>query len=503
MFSSLMKTAGWDLKGPNDWTAFEEHLLDLHALWNDLWSSVIKPVGDRTYKLSFTPLDGCTFSEDHMMHIYTATSDVKVDSEDDALNIIGTISLGLSVNGSVTCTHSESPTNIPHTGVTSLQSAVNAQVVSVTDLERALAGEPFRIDLFAPSSTHREIVCDMTATQDILTEKMVDVEVTSPSPPPSSRTPIHMENPTHFNQIETEIINNSGAARSHQQVPRGLDCEVGDGMEYNNPSPPVIQGDATAVSNWVLAPIFSGSGGSIDEVGGSNAPLRRDLTKIELANTKRELERTRKELHRCRQELEQSKICLEQAIRENKNYARSIEELKSANAQDKEMYIRKAQHEIDNAKALVNNLRREFQGAQPEVFLTKADSLTIPDLSSQVTRLNEDIFQAAASLGEHVCRKQWCLLEEEAIRHAEDASSIIGPYLILVASDQARNLEAPVHPFLVQVILQAFLNAFCVEKMMMWTPDNRIGNDFLDTLYQSICENGKGPNSLSICYTDL
>ena len=38
-------------------------------------------------------------------------------------------------------------TSVPHTEVTILQSAVKTQVVSVTDLKRALAGETFLADL--------------------------------------------------------------------------------------------------------------------------------------------------------------------------------------------------------------------------------------------------------------------------------------------------------------------------------------------------------------------
>jgi len=493
-----MNTAGWDVKGSNDWTFFEEHLLGLHALWNDLWSSVIETVRNHTYILAFTPLSGRTLPEDHMIHVCTVTSDVKANSIDAISTIIGTISLGLSVEGSGTHAHSESPTTIPRIGVTPLKSALDAQVVSMTDLERALAGEPIRIGLVSLASTHRSTRGKMIATQEIPMDKIVDTKEISQSLSLSSRSPIHTPNPQHFNEIQTEIIDNGEATSSYQQVPHGLDCGVGNGMDSNEQSSPAIklQGDTPTPSSSILAPNFFVFG----EIIGSNAPLSRDLTKIELANTKRELERTQKESRSYRQQLEQSKKDLELAMMGIKNYARSIQELQRANAQEKEIYLHNAQHELDDARALANNLRRELQGAQ--AFLVKADSLTAPELSCHVTRLNEDIFQAAASLGEHVCRKQWSLPEEEATRRTEDTSKIIGSQLVQITLDQARNSDAAVHPFLVQVILQVFLNAFCVEKIMMWTPDNRIKNDFLNSLYQGIWEKGKGRHHLSIRYTD-
>ena len=435
-----------------------------------------------------------------MIHVCTVTSDVKTNSIDAISTIIGTISLGLSVEGSGTHAHSESPTTIPRTGVTPLKSALDAQVVSMTDLERALAGEPIRIGLVALASTHRSTrgKITATATQEIPMDKIGDTKEISHSLSLSSRSPIYTSNPRHFNEIETEIIDNGGATSSYQQVPHGLDCGVGNGMNSNEQSSPAIEsrGDTANPSSSILAPNFSGFG----EIIGSNAPLPRDLTKIELANTKRELERIQKESRSYRQQLEQSKKDLELAMMGIKNYARSIQELQRANAQEKEIYLHNAQHELDDARVLANNLRRELQGAQ--AFLIKADSLTAPELSCHVTRLNEDIFQAAASLGEHVFRKKWSLPEEEATRRTEDTSKIIGSQLVQITLDQARNSDAPVHPFLVQVILQVFLNAFCVGKIMMWTPDNRIKNDFLNSLYQGIREKGKGPHHLSIRYID-
>jgi len=257
---------------------------------------------------------------------------------------------------------------------------------------------------------------------------------------------------------------------------------------------------SSTTSSWGsgITSLFS-RGGSGAGSGGSDAPPRRDKTKEELANTKRELERSQKEARFYRKELEQSNYNLQQAIGDNRVHARNNHELQSANARLKD-HLLSSQHELanvqrklDDAKVLADTRGRELQGAQ--VFLTKADSLAISDLSARVTQLNEEIFQAAASLGEAVCRNEWSLPDEEAIRCAEDASRLIGRYLVLATHEHAKNPDAPVHPFLVQVVLQVFLNTFCVEKIRMWAPSEPIHDDYIRSLYQAIWEKGKNANN--------
>jgi len=276
-------------------------------------------------------------------------------------------------------------------------------------------------------------------------------------------------------------------AHRHQNHQQGPDEEPNDG--------------SSAGPGWLpsLTNNFFGRSGSSSASGAPNAPPRRDKTKEELVNTKRELERVRKESAFYRQEMEQSNYNLQQAIGDNRVYARNIQELQGAKARLKD-HLHSCQHELanvqrklDDAKVLAETRGRELQGAQ--VFLTKADSLAISDLSARVTQLNEEIFQAAASLGEAVCRKQWSLPDEEAIRCAEDASRLIGPYLVRATHEHAKNPDAPVHPFLVQVVLQVFLNTFCVEKIRMWAPSEPIHDDYIRSLYQAIWEKGKTVNN--------
>ena len=413
IFSSLFKTAGWVIQGANNRASFQERILNLYAAWDDLLGSIRMSVSNRTYKLSFTPLEECTFSKDYMINVYGALLDAGRNSEskDTTSTIIGTISLGISIERTKMYVDSEDASSISHTEATILRSAMKAQVVSVADLERALAGERFPTDFDSYTPSREE----------------------SNKPAASSSTTSNWIPPVNFNQL-------------------------------------FRRGDSTA---------------------GIGTPPHGDNTKENFADIKSELEG-------CRKELEQRNHDLQQAIGENRVYARNVHELQDANARLKEHLLSSqkeltnVQRKLDVAKVLANTRGRELQGAQ--VFLAKADSIAISDLSPRVTQLNEEIFQAAASLGEAVCRRQWILPDEEAIRCIEDASRLIGPHLVFATREHAKNPEAPVHPFLVQVVLQVFLNTFCVEKIRMWAPSEPIHDDYIRSLYQAIWEKGKTAN---------
>jgi len=77
------------------------------------------------------------------------------------------------------------------------------------------------------------------------------------------------------------------------------------------------------------------------------------------------------------------------------------------------------------------------------------------------------------------------------MRCAEDASRIIGPHLVLITLEHAKNPNAPIHPFLVQVVLQVFLNTFCFEKIAMWALSEPVHGVYLRSLYQAIREKGE------------
>ena len=409
-----MKTAGWIIQGANNRTSFQEHILSLHAAWDDLWGGIGVSISGHTYKLSFAPLVGCIIPNDHMISIYDAPLDTKpyTEAKDNASIAIGTTSLGISIESTKVHRQSEDASSIPHTEAKIFHSAVKAQVVTMADLGRALAGKIFLTDLASHTPPR---------------EKSEELTVISPT-----------------------------------------------------------------TSSW--ANLF-GRGGSSAQ---NETPPRGDKLLQELVNTKRESERCRKEAQFYRKELEQSNYNSQRAIGDNRVFSRNIHELQSANARLKD-HLLSSQHELasvqrklDKANVLADTRGRELQDAQ--AFLSKADSLAISDLSSRVTQLNEEIFQAAVSLRENVCRKQWNLPDEKAIRCAEYVSRLIGPYLVLATHEHAKNPDVPVHPFLVQVVLQVFLNTFCVEKIRMWAPSEPIHDDYLRSLYQAIWEKGEAVN---------
>ena len=397
MFSSLLRTAGWVIQGADNRTSFQEHLLSLHTAWGDLWGSVTIPVNDRTYKVSFTPLEGGIILKDHMASIHGGLN----SESKDTTTVIGTISLGISIESTKMDVQSEDASSIPHREATILQNALKAQVVSVADLEQALTGEMFLNNPTASSST-------------------------------------------------------------------------------------------TAILPTPIDYFFIRSG----SITGETTPTPRDKIKEELENTKRELERSQKEVHAYRKELEQKTL----------DDGKQIAQIQSDNVRLEDRLLN-SQHELanvqrklDDAKALADTNARELQGAQ--VSFTKADSLAISDLSTRVTQLNEEIFQTAASLVKVVCRKQWNLPKEETMRCAEDASRIIGPHLVLITLEHAKNPNAPIHPFLVQVVLQVFLNTFCFEKIAMWALSEPVHGVYLRSLYQAIREKGETITTCSVQITE-
>jgi hypothetical protein len=153
--------------------------------------------------------------------------------------------------------------------------------------------------------------------------------------------------------------------------------------------------------------------------------------------------------------------------------------------------VRSLQHELDNvrrelgeAKTLSEIRGRELVGAQ--VFLTKADSLSISEVIDKVNILNEEIFQAAASLGETLMHVKRELPEEEIQRHFEQACRLIGEPMVKFLLDQAQRSDPEVNMLIVQASLSIFLVGFCISKLDSWHPSEKDIDGFLGTLYNEI-----------------
>ena len=145
-------------------------------------------------------------------------------------------------------------------------------------------------------------------------------------------------------------------------------------------------------------------------------------------------------------------------------------------------------HQLEDAKNLSEVRGKELVGAQ--VFLTKADTLSISEVGEKVTALNEEIFQAAATLGEALIHKRHEVSQTEWEAAAAVSKEMVGEKMTNILITQLQKPEPEVNPLLVQVILQIFMIKFCVSKIQSWYPEPTI-EGFLSAIYSDIRSTGK------------
>jgi len=140
----------------------------------------------------------------------------------------------------------------------------------------------------------------------------------------------------------------------------------------------------------------------------------------------------------------------------------------------------------EEAKLLSETRGKELLGAQ--VFLTKADGLSISELIQKVDGLNDEIYQAAASLGESIIQKK--VEPSEQIHCPPDestaAEAVLGPPLCKVLRTRAKKTDEGINPLLVQITLQTFFSVFLVNRIRCWTPIDLAFDTVLEQLYQRI-----------------
>ena len=117
-------------------------------------------------------------------------------------------------------------------------------------------------------------------------------------------------------------------------------------------------------------PDHNGGGPSFRDIPIGKSSAGEENTREELVNIKRELERVQKEARFYRKELEQSNYNLQQAIGDNRVYAKNIHDLQSANARLKD-HLLSSQHELANVQRMLDDAKipddargRELQATQ-------------------------------------------------------------------------------------------------------------------------------------------
>ena len=210
----------------------------------------------------------------------------------------------------------------------------------------------------------------------------------------------------------------------------------------------------------------------------------------------------KEDYHRNRDELRQTRAMLENCDRELR---RRTGELR--NTQQNMGYL---QHENQRSKDTINGLQNELsnvhqqlydaknlsevRGKEPfgaQVFLTKADTLSISEVGEKVTALNEEIFQAAATLGEALIHERHEVTQTELEAGTAVSHEMVGEKITNILIAQSQKPEAEVNSLLVQVVLRIFMVKFCVSKIQSWYPGDSTIGEILSTIYSDIRSNGK------------
>ena len=122
-------------------------------------------------------------------------------------------------------------------------------------------------------------------------------------------------------------------------------------------------------------------------------------------------------------------------------------------------------------------------------FSTDTDTISISEVSKKVTALNEEIFQAAAVLGEDITHKRRELAKTRLDAAAAVSREMVGEKMTNLLITQSQKPEPEVNPLLVQAVLQIFMVNFCVSKS--WYPCNPAIGGSLAAIYSEIRSTGK------------
>ena len=151
--------------------------------------------------------------------------------------------------------------------------------------------------------------------------------------------------------------------------------------------------------------------------------------------------------------------------------------------------------QLADAKTLSEVRGKELKGAQ--VFLTKADTLSTTDVVQKVNALNEEIFQAAALLGEMLRNTERTDRTQEQVTVAfEKARWMLGEQMASILAAESVNPRTDLNPLLVQVVLQIAITSWCKFVVSSWKPSDGTVADFLAAIYSEIRQVGE--SSLNI-----
>ena len=129
---------------------------------------------------------------------------------------------------------------------------------------------------------------------------------------------------------------------------------------------------------------------------------------------------------------------------------------------------------------------------EKRVSRAQFDTISISKVGEKVAALNEEIFQAAATLGEALIHKRRALSLADLDAAAAVSQEMVGEKMTNILIAQSQKPEPEVNPLLVQAVLQIFFVRFCVSKIRSWCPDldNSDAGGFLSAIYFKIRSTG-------------
>ena len=214
----------------------------------------------------------------------------------------------------------------------------------------------------------------------------------------------------------------------------------------------------------------------------------------------------KEEYYRMRDELRQANVTIDKYDRELKerngelnksNHSSYVNHLQHENQRSKDT-INGLQNELNNvyqqladAKALSDVRGKELLSSQ--VFSTKVDTLSISEVGEKVNALNDEIFQAAATLalGDVFIHKRHEVSQKDLDTAAAESREMVGEKITNILITQSLKPDFEVNPLLVQVVLRIFMVKFCVSKIQSWHPGESAIGEILSAIYSKIRSNGK------------
>ena len=218
-----------------------------------------------------------------------------------------------------------------------------------------------------------------------------------------------------------------------------------------------------------------GVGGSSDKPQSSKEQsLRRKIVELEHA-LQQANSSAKSRANAQSEELQRSQHQVHRLLDDNRNLTHELEDVKA---------------QLADAKSLLEAKRKELKDAQ--VFLATADRLSTTDVVQKVNTLNEEIFQAAALLGEMLHNAERTDRTQEHITESlEKARWMLGEQMANTLTAESMNLRTDLNPLLVQVVLQIAITTWCRFVVSSWKPGDSTVADFLAAIYSDIRQVGE------------